>query len=50
VVTASFGAAWRQRDLEVVSSPEFQRFLKKQKFVLVSWSELAKALPASWHQ
>jgi len=43
-----FGAAWRQRDLDVVSSPEFQRFLKDQKFVLVSWSQLAKALPADW--
>ena len=45
-----FGAAWRQRDFDMVSSPEFQRFLKDQKFILVSWSQLAKALPGNWRQ
>ncbi len=45
-----FGAAWRQRDFDLVSSPEFQRFLKDQKFILVSWSQLAKALPGNWRQ
>lgn len=40
-----WGAAWRQRDLNTVKSPEFRQFLKEQGFVLVTWSELAKALP-----
>jgi hypothetical protein len=38
-----WGAAWRQADLDIVSSPEFQRFLHDQGFVLVTWRELAKA-------
>jgi chitin disaccharide deacetylase len=46
----AYGSAWRQRDFNVVSSPEFQRFLKEQKFILVSWGQLAKALPGNWRQ
>ena len=38
-----WGAAWRQRDLEMVQSAEFRQFLQKQGFVLVTWKELAKA-------
>jgi hypothetical protein len=38
-----WGAAWRQRDVNMVKSPEFQRFLKEQGFVLITWKELAKA-------
>jgi len=38
-----WGAAWRQRDLEMVKSEDFQQFLKEQGFVLVTWRELAKA-------
>lgn len=37
-----WGAAWRQRDLEMVKSAEFRQFLKEQGFVLVTWRELAK--------
>jgi predicted glycoside hydrolase/deacetylase ChbG (UPF0249 family) len=37
-----WGAAWRQRDLDMVKSAEFQQFLKEQGFVLVTWKELAK--------
>ncbi|HMK23638.1 MAG TPA: polysaccharide deacetylase family protein [Terriglobales bacterium] len=40
-----WGAAWRQRDLDIVKSPEFQKFLKDQGFILVGWKDLAKALP-----
>jgi len=40
-----WGAAWRQRDVNMVSSPEFRKFLAEQKFVLVTWKELAKAIP-----
>jgi predicted glycoside hydrolase/deacetylase ChbG (UPF0249 family) len=39
----NWGAAWRQQDLELVKSATFRDFLKKQGFVLVKWSDLAKA-------
>ncbi len=39
-----WGAAWRQHDLDMVKSPEFQKFLKDQGFLLVGWRDLAKAL------
>lgn len=42
----NWGAAWRQHDLDLVSSAEFQQFIKEQGFVLVSWRELAKAANA----
>ena len=37
-----WGAAWRQRDLDMVKSAEFRQFLKDQGFVLVTWKELGK--------
>ncbi len=40
-----WGAAWRQRDLEMVRAPQFQKFLKDQRFVLIGWKDLAKLLP-----
>ena len=43
-----WGAAWRQHDLDMVKSAEFQQFLKDQKFVLVGWKDLAKALPGNY--
>lgn len=39
-----WGAAWRQRDFNLVQSAEFRNFLKQQGFVLVSWGQLGKAL------
>jgi predicted glycoside hydrolase/deacetylase ChbG (UPF0249 family) len=39
----NWGAAWRQQDLELVKSAAFRDFLKAQGFVLVKWSDLAKA-------
>jgi len=44
----NWGAQWRENELNMVKSQDFQRFLKDQGFVLVSWRELAKALPATW--
>ena len=41
----NWGAAWRQRDLNMVSSDAFRQFLKDQQFVLVGWKDLARALP-----
>jgi predicted glycoside hydrolase/deacetylase ChbG (UPF0249 family) len=43
-----WGAAWRQHDLDMVKSPEFQKFLRDQGFVLVGWKDLAKALPKDY--
>jgi hypothetical protein len=31
----------------MVKSPEFQKFLKDQGFILVTWSELARSIPSS---
>ncbi len=41
-----WGAEWRQNDLDLVRSPEFHQFLKDQGFILISWKDLSKALPA----
>jgi hypothetical protein len=43
-----WGAAWRQNDVDMVKSAEFQQFLKQQNFVLVGWKDLAKALPPNY--
>jgi predicted glycoside hydrolase/deacetylase ChbG (UPF0249 family) len=43
-----WGAAWRQRDFDMVRSTEFRQFLKDQGFVLVGWKELGKALPKNY--
>ena len=43
-----WGAAWRQQDLDMVKSPEFQKFLKDQGFILVGWKDIAKALPRNY--
>jgi predicted glycoside hydrolase/deacetylase ChbG (UPF0249 family) len=42
-----WGSAWRQHDFDTMKSAEFQKFLKDQGFILVSWKDLAKALPAN---
>ena len=41
-----WGAEWRQNDLDLVRSPEFQQFLKEQGFILISWKDLSRALPS----
>lgn len=38
-----WGAAWRQADLDLVKSDAFERFLKAQGFVLITWKDLAAA-------
>jgi len=40
-----WGAEWRQSDFDLVRSAEFQKFLKDQGFILVTWKDLARALP-----
>jgi hypothetical protein len=40
----AYGAAWRQRDYDVVMSPEWKQALKDNKVVLVTWREIQKAM------
>lgn len=42
---ADWGSQWRQNDYDVISNPEFQKFLKDKGFVLVGWKDLQKAMP-----
>jgi predicted glycoside hydrolase/deacetylase ChbG (UPF0249 family) len=39
-----WGAAWRQLDLDMVKSADFQNFLHAQGFILITWRQLASAL------
>jgi len=41
----AYGAAWRQRDVDVMNSPEFKRALKDNGVILVTWRELGKLMP-----
>lgn len=43
-----WGAAWRQLDFDMVRGAEFREFLREQGFVLVSWTDLARALPKDY--
>jgi predicted glycoside hydrolase/deacetylase ChbG (UPF0249 family) len=38
-----WGAAWRQLDFDMVQSPDFQKFLHDQGFIMVTWKDLARA-------
>jgi predicted glycoside hydrolase/deacetylase ChbG (UPF0249 family) len=44
-----WGAAWRQMDLDMVRSPNFQQFLHDQGFVLITWKDLAKVARIDAH-
>lgn len=37
-----YGSAWRQRDFDVVMSPEFRRAIAENHVVLVRWKDLAR--------
>jgi predicted glycoside hydrolase/deacetylase ChbG (UPF0249 family) len=39
---ADYGAAWRQRDYDVVTSPEFKKLLEDNHVILMHWSDLKK--------
>ena len=39
-----FGAAWRQRDFDVVTSPEFQQALRDNHITVIQWRDLQKIL------
>ena len=40
----AYGAAWRQRDFDVLGSPEFKQALKDNGVTLVTWREIGKAM------
>jgi len=37
-----YGAAWRQRDFNAVTSPEFKRALEENHIILVGWKDLRR--------
>ena len=37
-----WGSAWRQRDYEVMTSPEFKKALADNQVILVTWREVQK--------
>jgi hypothetical protein len=39
-----YGSAWRQRDYNVVTSPEFKKALEDNHVILVKWKDLQKLL------
>jgi predicted glycoside hydrolase/deacetylase ChbG (UPF0249 family) len=39
-----YGSAWRQRDYEIVTSPEFKKALDENHVVLVKWKDFKKLL------
>jgi hypothetical protein len=39
-----YGAAWRQRDYDVVTSPEFKKALQDNHVIVVGWKDLKKLL------
>jgi hypothetical protein len=39
-----YGAAWRQRDYNVVTSPEFKKLLQDNHVILIQWRDLKKLL------
>lgn len=38
-----YGSAWRQRDYDVVTSPEFTKALRDHNVILVKWKDLQRA-------
>ena len=41
-----YGSAWRQRDYDVVMSPEFKKALRDNNVILVTWRDLQKLAAA----
>ncbi|HET9995104.1 MAG TPA: hypothetical protein VFQ18_06840 [Candidatus Acidoferrum sp.] len=39
-----YGAAWRQRDYDVVTDPEFKKVLEENHVILLKWNDLRKLL------
>ena len=43
----AYGSAWRQRDYDVMNSPEFKKALVDNHVIVVRWSDLKKLLQTS---
>jgi predicted glycoside hydrolase/deacetylase ChbG (UPF0249 family) len=43
----AYGSAWRQRDYDVMNSPEFKKALADNHVIVVGWKDLKKLLQAS---
>jgi chitin disaccharide deacetylase len=39
---ADYGSAWRQRDYNVITSPEFKKLLEDNHVILIHWNDLKK--------
>ncbi len=39
-----YGAAWRQRDFDAITSPEFKQALQENHVILIHWKDLKKLL------
>jgi predicted glycoside hydrolase/deacetylase ChbG (UPF0249 family) len=39
-----WGSAWRQRDVDVIESPEFRKALQDNKVVVIRWRDLRRLL------
>lgn len=42
----AYGSAWRQRDFDVITSPEFQKALKDNQVTLIGWRQIKERAPA----
>jgi len=40
----AYGSAWRQRDFDVITSPEFKKLLDDNHVILIGWKDLKKLL------
>ena len=41
---ADYGAAWRERYYDVVTSPEFKKAIDENHVILIKWKDLKKLL------
>jgi len=39
-----WGAAWRQREFDAISSPEFRRALEENHLVLIRWRDIQRLM------
>jgi len=39
-----YGAAWRQRDFDVITSPEFKKALEENHVILIHWKDIKKLM------
>jgi YdjC-like protein len=41
---SDYGSAWRQRDYDAMTSPEFKKLLEENHVILIKWKDLKKLL------